>query len=174
MKQFIMELKESFFLMIGNNLPRLNLFNKYRFKLFRMAGVRIEGYCNFWSGFDVRPIGCCHKLNIEKNVFINRNFRCAMPKQSTIYIGEDTAIGPNVSIETANHGLIFENTIGRGTTAKSVVINKKCWLGANCTILGGVTIGKNSVVAAGSVVINDVPEYSLVAGIPAKVIKSFK
>lgn len=174
MKQLFIEIKESFFLALGNHLPRLNFFNQYRYILFKKAGVQINGYCNFWSGFDVRPIGACKKLIIEKNVFINRNFRCAIPKNSTVIIGENTAIGPNVSIETASHNLYFEPEKGRGTFAKSVNIKEKCWIGANCVILGGVTIGRNSVIGAGSIVINDIPDYSLAVGIPAKVIRKLK
>ena len=55
--------------------------------------------------------------------------------------------------------------------SKPITVHDGAWIGANCTVLGGVTIGKKAVVAAGSLVNHDVPAYSLVAGVPAKVIK---
>ena len=56
--------------------------------------------------------------------------------------------------------------------AKPIVIERNAWIAANVTIIGGVTVGENSVVAAGSVVTNDVPPNTLVGGNPAKVIRS--
>lgn len=71
---------------------------------------------------------------------------------------------------TLNHNLLPEK---RGNTIpKPIIIGKNVWIGANVTILGGVTIGDNSVVAAGSVVNKDVPENTVAAGVPARVIKS--
>lgn len=78
-------------------------------------------------------------------------------------------IGMNVAIATLNHGLDLET---RNTTYPSpVVIGKNVWIGSNATILPGVTIGDNSVVAAGAVVTKDVPENIVVAGVPAKFMK---
>jgi acetyltransferase-like isoleucine patch superfamily enzyme len=83
-------------------------------------------------------------------------------------------LAPRVSIYAENH--VFDNpniTIkAQGVSKKDVVIEDDCWIAANAVILAGVTIGKGSVVAAGSVVNEDVPAFSVVAGVPARVIKS--
>ena len=83
-------------------------------------------------------------------------------------------LAPRVSIYAENH--VFDNpniTIkAQGVTKSAVVIEDDCWIAANVVILAGVTIGKGSVIAAGSVVNEDVPAFSVVAGVPARVIKS--
>ena len=92
----VTELKESVFLAIANNLPRLNLFNSVRYILLRWAGVNIKGQCSIWSGFDVCPIGNAKNLTMGSGVFINRNFRAAMPSNSIGLLKDNVAIGPNV------------------------------------------------------------------------------
>jgi acetyltransferase-like isoleucine patch superfamily enzyme len=172
MQKFFLELRESIFLSIANNLPRLNYLNKFRYKLLKNAGFNILGRSTIWSGLDVRPIGCSKNVTIGKNVFINRNFRVAVPDPSKIVIENYVLIGPNVSIETVNHGLLWDEAIkGRTTQSQNVIIEQKSWIGAKATILGGVTIGRNSIVAAGAVVTKDVPPFTVAVGIPAKVVK---
>lgn len=161
----ISEIRESTFLLAANLLPRLKLSDRIRFLFVKWAGVNIEGRCTIWSGFDIRPIGHASHLTISKRVFINRNFRCAMPKEAEVTIGEGATIGPNVMIETASHGIAPDRR--NEITANSVVIGKNVWIGARVTILGGVTIGDNSVIAAGAVVKDDVKPNTIVAGIPA-------
>ncbi len=91
-----------------------------------------------------------------------------------ITIGNNVMLAPRVSIYAENH--VFENpniTITeQGVTKIDVVIEDDCWIAANAVILAGVRIGKGAVVAAGSVVNEDVPAFSVVAGVPARVIKS--
>jgi len=91
-----------------------------------------------------------------------------------ITIGNNVMLAPRVSIYAENH--VFDNpniTIkAQGVSKMDVVIEDDCWIAANAVILAGVTIGKGSVVAAGSVVNEDVPAFSVVAGVPARVIKS--
>jgi len=80
-------------------------------------------------------------------------------------------IGPNVSIITTGRPL--EPSQRRaGVTAKPIAIGRNVWIAAGATIIGGVTIGENSVVAAASVVTRDVPSNTLVGGNPARVIRS--
>lgn len=90
-----------------------------------------------------------------------------------IEIGNNVMISPRVSIYAENH--VFSRTDipmkEQGVTKQFVKIEDDCWIAANSIILAGVTIGKGSVVAAGSVVSKDVPPYSVVAGIPAVIIK---
>ena len=83
-------------------------------------------------------------------------------------------MGPNVQIFSENHNFnSFDKTIReQGVTKQAVVIGNNCWLGAGCTILSGVTVGDGCVIAAGSIVTKSVPPNSVVAGVPAKVIKN--
>ena len=80
-----------------------------------------------------------------------------------------TDFGKNITIATLNHGFSNET---RGTTYPSPVnIGENVWIGSSATILPGVTIGDNSIIAAGAVVTKDVPENTVVAGVPAKILK---
>ncbi|MBD8488659.1 acyltransferase [Echinicola sp. CAU 1574] len=91
-----------------------------------------------------------------------------------IEIGNNVMMSPRVSIYSENHN--FENADipmkDQGVTRSFVKIEDDCWIASNSIILAGVTIGKGSVIAAGSVVTKDVPPYSIVGGNPAKVIKN--
>jgi acetyltransferase-like isoleucine patch superfamily enzyme len=104
---------------------------------------------------------------IGKNVYINH--LCSMLDMGTITIGDDVLIGPKVNILTEEHPL---SPAERKTLmVKPVVIKNGAWIGAGATILPGVTIGENSIVAAGALVNRDIPDNTIVAGVPAKVIK---
>jgi len=89
-----------------------------------------------------------------------------------IILGSNCDVGPSVEFITGSHSIGTASRRAGEGTASEIVINDGCWLGAGSRILGGVHIGSGSVVAAGSVVINDVPENVLVAGIPAVVKKA--
>jgi len=105
---------------------------------------------------------------VGRNVFINQN--CTFYDLGGLDIADDVMIGPNVSIITSGHPM--EPSQRRsGVVAKPIVIGKNVWIAAGATIIGGVTIGENSVVAAGSVVTHDVPPNTLVGGNPARVIR---
>jgi len=107
-------------------------------------------------------------IRVGRNVFINQN--CTMYDLGGIDIGDDVMIGPNVSIITSSHPL--EPSQRRSCViAKPVVIHRNVWIAAGATIIGGVTIGENSVVAAGSVVTRDVPPNCLAGGNPARIIR---
>ena len=107
-------------------------------------------------------------IRVGRNVFINQN--CTMYDLGGIDIGDDVMIGPNVSLITSSHPL--EPSRRRDfVIAKPIVIERNAWIAAGATIIGGVTIGENSVVAAGSVVTHDVPRNSLAGGNPARVIR---
>jgi acetyltransferase-like isoleucine patch superfamily enzyme len=106
---------------------------------------------------------------VGRNVFINQN--CTFYDLGGLAIGDDVMIGPNVSLITSGHPL--EPSRRREfTLARPIVIERNVWIAAGATIIGGVTIGENSVVAAGSVVTKNVPPNTLVGGNPARVIRS--
>lgn len=107
-------------------------------------------------------------IRLGKNVFINHT--CSFLDIGGITIEDDVQIGPSVKITSENHPL---DPAGRKTVLlKPVVIKRNAWIGAGATILPGVTVGENAVVAAGAVVSRDVPPNTVVAGIPAKVVKT--
>lgn len=103
-----------------------------------------------------------------KNVFVN--FGCSFMDRGGITIEDDALIGPNVKLITENHAL--EPELRRYVYGKPVVIKKKAWLGAGAIVLPGVTVGENSVVAAGAVVSKDVPDNTVVGGVPAKILRT--
>ena len=108
-------------------------------------------------------------MTIGRNVFVNQN--CTFYDLGGLEIGDDVMIGPNVSLITSGHP-ITPSQRRAGVTAAPIKIERNVWIAANVTVIGGVTIGEHSVVAAGSVVTKDVPAYSLVGGNPARVIRS--
>jgi acetyltransferase-like isoleucine patch superfamily enzyme len=109
------------------------------------------------------------EIRVGRNVFINQN--CTFYDLGGLDIGEDVMIGPNVSLITASHPL--EPSQRRAVTiGNPIVIERNVWIAANATVIGGVTIGENSVVAAGSVATKDVPPNTLVGGNPARVIRT--
>ena len=109
-------------------------------------------------------------LTIGKGVFINH--ACSFLDMGGITIEDDVLIGPKVNLITENHPL--NPTERKSLICKPILIKRKAWIGAAASILPGVTIGENAVVAAGAVVTADVPPNTIVGGIPAKFIKNIK
>ena len=109
-------------------------------------------------------------ISVGENVFINSG--CCFQDQGGIDIGNNVLIGQQVVIATLNHELTPSKRAN--LLPAPVKIGNNVWIGAHATILAGVTIGDNSVVAAGAVVNKDVPANVVVAGVPAKVIKNIE
>src|SRR5580698_1615257 len=109
------------------------------------------------------------EIRVGRNVFVNQN--CTFYDLGGLDIADDVMIGPNVSIITTGHPL--EPSQRRAATiGKPIAIEKNVWIAAGAIVIGGVTVGENSVAAAGSVVTRDVPPNTLVGGNPARVIRS--
>jgi len=106
-------------------------------------------------------------IRIGKNVFINH--ACTFLDLGGITIEDDVQIGPKVNLISENHPV--DPTQRKNLILSSVLIKRNAWIGAGATILPGVTIGENAIVAAGAVVHKDVPANTIVGGIPAKLIK---
>ena len=106
-------------------------------------------------------------IHIGKNVFINH--ACSFLDLGGITIEDDVMVGPRVNVTSENHPT--EVADRKTMVPGEVVIKRNAWIGAGASILPGITIGENSVVAAGAVVTNDVPANTVVAGVPAKIVK---
>ena len=144
---------------INNSIPSSEEMRKYLGELFLApldSGTTVE------SPIQV-DYGC--QIKIGKNVFIGNNFRAA--SYGGIEIEDNAMIAFGCSIASVNHE--YEDlTKVRG---KGVKIKEGAWIGANATIVPGVTIGAGAVVGAGSVVTKSVPDFAVVVGNPAKIIK---
>lgn len=130
---------------------------------------RIEQQLSIWIAEekDAAP-----KLKIGKNIFIGRN--CYLGVYNSLSIGDSVMIGAYCYITTANHR--FERrdlTMNQqGFSSAPVHIGSDVWIGAHSTILPGVSIGDGAIIAAGSVVNQNVPPYEIWGGVPAKMLKT--
>lgn len=106
-------------------------------------------------------------ISVGENVFINAC--CHFQDHGGVTLGDGCQIGHNVVFATLNHGLSPEDRAF--TYPDPIVLERNVWVGSNATILQGVTIGENAVVAAGAVVTRDVPANTIVGGVPAKFIR---
>ncbi|NRP30877.1 putative acetyltransferase [Aliiroseovarius sp. xm-v-209] len=150
-------------------LPRYRLLNDLkshylRFVFGAKVGRRVVYYPGVWV-FPGRNLSLGDDVDLAKGVLLTTG--------GGISIGDRTLVGYGTSILSANHkipikgGRIFES----GHEKAAVIIANDVWIGANCTILPGVSIGEGAVVAAGSVVTKSVPPFTVVGGVPARVIK---
>lgn len=147
----------------------------------------------FWAFFIKRSMGYCGKNVMIKpstsvfkglhNIYIAGDVRIARyaviyTTRAKVIIGEKVGIAPYLKIITGNHRtdhigyFMFDGEVEkRVEDDKDVIIEGDSWFGINVTILSGVTIGRGTVIAAGAVVTKSCPPYSIIGGIPAKVIK---
>lgn len=106
-------------------------------------------------------------ITIGRHVFINAC--CHFQDHGGVTLGDGCQIGHNVVFATLNHGIAPEDRVH--TYPAPIVLGKNVWVGSNATILQGVTVGDNAIIAAGAVVTKDVPADTIVGGVPAKVIR---
>lgn len=150
-------------------LPGTRMFNLKK-KLLAFAGAKL--------GANVRLMGIKvmgpFELQIGDNTFIGEDTFLVGAIDSRIKIGRDCDISSRVTIVTGTHELDPEGDrmAGEGF-GKDIVIGNGVWIGIGSIILGGVTIGNRAIIGAGSVVTKDVPDYCVVAGNPAKIIKKY-
>jgi len=153
------------------------------------------GSRNKFSAYSVVQAGDSHDAIIIGSNNIFEEFSCVSSQQGQIKIGDNNFVGPAVRIQgfggvvLGNHCMIAANTFIsssnhnitnpcatdylHGEIGQEVVIEDYVWIGANCVVTRGVTIGHHSVIGAGSVVTKSIPCYTMVAGSPAKVIKKY-
>ncbi|GAB6154999.1 hypothetical protein JCM17380_37500 [Desulfosporosinus burensis] len=109
-----------------------------------------------------------YNIRVGDNFYAGYN--CSILDIAEVRIGNNCMIGPNVGIYTTGHSIEPKDRNKSGY-AIPIVIGNDVWIGGSCVILAGVTIGDNSIIAAGSIVTKNVPSNSIVAGNPAKILK---
>jgi len=117
-------------------------------------------------------------MQLGDDVFINGN--CAFQDSNRITLGDRVIIAPDTKFYCGEHALDASQRFGTRadgsayliTYTQPITVGNDVWIGGNVTVIGGVHIGNNVVVAAGAVVVGDVPDNTVVGGVPAKVIKS--
>ena len=130
----------------------------------RLIGQPVDESFRFFPPFYT---DCGKNIHIGKSVFLNMG--CKFQDQGGIFIGDGALIGHNVVLATLNHA---RPPMDRSSMIPAPIhIGKHVWIGANATVLPGVTIGDGAIVAAGAVVAKDVPENTIVGGVPAKIIR---
>ena len=151
-----------------------------------MRKLCIKKFKHFGEGSEFRPgayAEACSKISIGNNVVIRPGtFLFADPTDGGggIIIEDKVSIGSGVHLYTDNHNFsdtsqtIYDQGYPAPTESDSIILRNGCWIGAGVIILPGVTIGGNAVVGAGSVVIHDVPAYTVVSGNPAKILLRLK
>lgn len=115
------------------------------------------------------------EIVIGENTFLNTQVILNADIGGKIRISNDCMIGPRTIFRTANHKIKDINSVKReqGHAFADILVERNVWIGANVTVLPGVTIGENSVIAAGAVVTKDIPKNCLAAGVPALVKKYY-
>jgi len=169
MKNTISIIFAIFFEMIYKLLHYITIFRTLLLRLVIKSlgkNVVIEKNCKF-----------AHPYNIEigDNVYINFGLKILNTKEAGIKIGNNVIIGPNAiflfnKIDYSDLSRLIKDC---KVEYESIVVKDDVWIGANAMVLPGVTIGKRSIIGAGSVVTKDIPDYSVAVGVPAKIIKRY-
>jgi acetyltransferase-like isoleucine patch superfamily enzyme len=131
--------------------------------LFFGSYIDIRNNCNFVVGKNA-------ELIIENNVFLNNS--CSINCLEKIIIGKNTLFGEGVKLYDHNHQYTPEKVERQKFNTSSIIIGKNCWLGSNVIILKGVKIGNNSIIGAGCIIHQDVPENSVIMNRQEHIIKS--
>lgn len=161
------------YVILGSNLPHYALGRTWKIsKYIRIICCKML-FDKCGKNVDVgRKIKFSSKIKLGNNSGIGDN--CYI--QGKVTIGCDVMMAPNVALIAANHNYTRTDIPMnlQGEIEKEIVIENDVWIGYGAIILPGVNIGQGAVIAAGSVVTKDVPSYSVVAGVPAVVIKNRK
>lgn len=149
-------------------LPRFTFLNFIKVFYLKIQGSKIGKRVVFYPGIKIHPAS-----NIHIGDDVDISWGAIIHTSGGVHIGNRVLIGFRTFISTGNHvipegkGRIFDS----GHDRKPVTIEDDVWIGANTSILAGVTIGEGAIIAAGSVVNKDVEPFTIVGGIPAKLIK---
>ena len=156
-----------------------NLCFKYNQQVDQNHGYNLEFLTNLFNQIGADPyiepdFHCQFGFNITMGNEIFLNHDCTLMDYAPITIGNQANIAPKVGMYTAQPVLDPQKRERNIMTAQPITIKDNVWIGGNVCILGGVTIGNNAIIGAGSVVDHDVPDNAVVVGNPAKVIRIIK
>lgn len=125
------------------------------------------------------PFYCEYGVNIKVGKGVFMNYGCTLLDVSPITLEDGVWLGANVTIATPCHPYLAQERINQNYPdgfhdleySKPVTVKKNCWIASNVTICGGVTIGENTIIGAGSIVNRDIPANCIAVGVPAKVLR---
>lgn len=143
-------------------------FSKLRVNYYNKRGCKIHLHTSISPNVRIKG-----KFEMQQGSSIAQN--CSISGENAgVFIGKNVMIAPNVIIVAFNHGFesLDKPMALQVNTEKAVFIEDDVWIASNCTISKGVHIGKGSIIGANSFVNKDIPPYSIVGGVPAKIIKS--
>lgn len=122
---------------------------------------------------DIQPgFHCDNGKNITVGRRFTANFNVTILDGAPVTFGDFCMVGPGTLISTTGHPLEAQGRRDRLAVSEPITFGDDVWIGGNCTILPGVTVGSNVIIAAGAVVNRDVPDNCIVAGVPARVVKN--
>lgn len=150
------------------SLPRGFFFGWFKKIFLQVQGCTIGENVVFYPGIKISP-----GRNIVIGEHVDIAWGVIITTKGGVSIGDRTLIGYNTLILSANHVIPSkpDPVFGAGHVAEPINIGKDVWIGGNCTITAGVTIGEGAIIAAGAVVTKDVDPFTVVGGVPAKLIK---
>lgn len=114
---------------------------------------------------------CDYGFNIHTHGLTVINYNCVILDTSPVSIGANVFIAPGVCIACSGHAILPQQRAAGIGTSKPVTLEDDVWIGANCTVCGGVSIGKGSIIGAGSVVTKDIPSGVIAVGNPCRVLR---
>ena len=138
-----------------------------RWAIYRWCGARVETM-NVFPGLALS--GRARDLTIGAGTFVNVD--CFIELVAPVHIGRDCQLGMQVMVATSHHESDEDGRISRTPVGRPVVIGDRVWIGARATILPGVTVADDVVIAAGAVVTRDAKAPGVYAGVPARLIRS--
>lgn len=150
-------------------LQKLNFADRSDFKV--LSKITIELLDAPKGAFINPPFYCDYgkRIHVGKNFFANYN--CTILDVAEVKIGDNCLLAPNVSIYTAGHPIYPTTRNSTYEYGKKITIGDNVWIGGSSVVCPGVHIGSNVVIGAGSVVTKDIPDWSIAAGNPCKVIR---
>jgi maltose O-acetyltransferase len=145
--------------------------SRLRTQVFRMAGFKIGSGTLIFGSPVLTGMG-----KIQDHLAVGRDtlisWGCYLDLQGTVTIGDRVGFSPQISVLTSSHSIGHPHNRVGNLEGLPVTIEDGVWLGARCIIMPGVTIHQGAVIAAGAVVTKDVPENTIVGGVPARVIRT--
>lgn len=159
--------RQRFFYALSFLLLDNRVCGRMRAALLRINGATVGKRCFLRGGLQVQE---SFRFHIGDDVFINAG--CCFDGSDSVYIGDRVQLAYQVTLITGGHEIGSQDSRAGTHVPRPVSIGAGTWIGARATILPGVTVGEGAVVAAGALVTRDVPAHTLVAGVPARVVRT--